>query len=484
MVRSKLIEAISALNAEEFDRLGKLVHAAYFNKNKKIIALFKLIDKEYPMFKQEQLQKERIYPILFGNNAYNELQLNNIISDLLQLVYQFMGQEQFRKRKSLQMSLVMDELLEKDLNSHIPKIVKKSQLIQSKSTLRNQDYFLEEYHLADKLDRFFLTKFKRTYDENLQRKNDALDLYYHINKLRIACDMKSRDIVTGSGYQCHYLEDVVKHYKETERYASYGVLKIYYEILMMLENADDETFYFNVKEHLGCNLGLFTHEELRYLYNYLLNYCIKKINSGLGIYYKEVLEIYQLMLKERFIFKNGYLTHWTFKNIVTVGLRIPDYDWTESFILKYKENILIEDRQTSLAFNLANLYYAKKDFKNALEQLQDIRFSDHSYQLGAKIIQLKSYFELNEVEPFYALIEASRKFIHRSSQLSDYGKTANINFVKLCRQIFRLKLEKKIITNSAFEQRQRAIANKLKQTKMIANKDWLEEVFVDIKMKS
>ena len=43
-----------------------------------------------------------------------------------------------------------------------------------------------------------------------------------------------------------------------------------------------------------------------------------------------------------------------------------------------------------------------------LQQLQDVEFTDTSYHLGAKIIQLKSYFELEETEAFYSLIKAFR----------------------------------------------------------------------------
>ena len=483
MKRSKLIAVLKTFNVGELDRLANFVNSPFFNKNKKIIALFKVVHESAPDFEDKALLKETLHKQLFHTNQYNEFQLNNVISDLLQLVYQFMGQEQYQQRKALQQDLIMEALLEKELSGHIEKMARKYHLIQSKSTLRNQDFFLDEYHLYDKLDRLFLTKFKRTYDENLQKKNDQLDLFYHSNKLRISCDMQSRNIVTNAGYECHFLEDILAHYNQSEDFEKQPVINIYFQTLMMLRQSEKETYYKNVKRAIEENLHLFPQEELRYLFNYLLNYCIKKINSGRSDYYTEVLDVYQLMLDEKIIFKNGYLTHWTFKNIVTVGIRKPDYEWTESFILKYKDNLLPEDRDNALAFNLANLYYAKKDFKKALQQLQDIKFGDHSYHLGAKIIQMKSYFELNEVEPFYALIEASRKFIHRSSQLSDYGKTANINFMKIGRQIFRLKTEQNVISTGAYQQRHKAISKKLEKTELVANKDWLKEVFDEMKKK-
>ena len=43
------------------------------------------------------------------------------------------------------------------------------------------------------------------------------------------------------------------------------------------------------------------------------------------------------MLRDDIIFKNGYLSHSTFKNIATPGIRLKEFEWTEKFITRSRQ---------------------------------------------------------------------------------------------------------------------------------------------------
>ncbi|MCB0589081.1 MAG: hypothetical protein KDD06_27580, partial [Phaeodactylibacter sp.] len=80
-------------------------------------------------------------------------------------------------------------------------------------------------------------------------------------------------------------------------------------------------------------------------------------------------------------------------------------------------------------------------YHQALQSLQGVEFSDAFYHMAAKIIQLKSYYELEETEPFFSLLEASRKYIRRNRQLSDYQKQSNSGFLKIAGKLKNLRLQ-------------------------------------------
>lgn len=477
MKRTRLIDMLRILTSRERTKFKEYVFSPYFNKNKKVQLLCAHILKYAPAYTHVELDKKSVYRKIYQSDSYNELQINNIISDLLQLLYNFLAQNQYQHHPPLEKQLLLKDLLTRDQLQHFDKNVKRYRQILSKSTYRSYEYFLDEYHLNDQLDSFFLTKAKREYDEHLQLKSDYLDQYYFTNKLRIACDMASRNIVINAGYTCQFLEEIKKDYNNHQELSKQPSIQVYYKTLEMLNNSDEEVHYYSLKKLLQQNISLFPQEELRVLYDYILNHCIKEINSGKLNYYKEILEVYEVLLEQEIILKNGYLTQWDFKNIVTVGLRIQDFEWVEQFIFSYQSKLLQEEQPNALAYNLAALYYEKKLYSKALQQLHNVEFTDTSYHLGAKIIQLKSYYELDETEAFYALLEAFSKYVLRNKQLSDYRKKANNNFLKIAKKIYQLKIRQNTLSRSNYQQKKSILKTTFQEISPIANKDWLNLVF-------
>lgn len=478
MQNTRLTKLLKALSPREIVRFQEYISSPFFNKNQKVLQLAAHILPAAPHFAEPLPLRRELFQLIFPGDTYSDGRINNIISDLLHLLYSFLAYLQFEGHPPQQINYLLDQLLQRESHHDVQRAAKRYQAAQQKNPFRNYEFFLEEYAFYNQLDRYFFTKNKREYDENLQLKSDNLDLYYFSNKLRIACDMLTRNTVAKASYECHFLEEILEQYdRQKEHFTRIPALQVYYQVLQMLQQTDAEDYYFGLKKLLEEKLHLFPQEELRVLFTYAINYCIKQINSGKSNYYREVLELYQRTLEQEIIFKNGYLTSWTFKNIITVGIRLNEFAWVEQFIYQYQNNLLPEEKNNAVAFNLASLFYAQKNYHQALRQLHRIDFSNTSYHLGAKIIQIKSYFELEETEPLYALIEAARKYVVRSSQLSEYGKKANNNFLKLTRKLYQLKLRKSQLTRTALQKKKQLLQEQLQAAQLIANKDWLEEVF-------
>ncbi|MFK7806851.1 MAG: hypothetical protein AB8F74_03525 [Saprospiraceae bacterium] len=481
MNSSRIVQILRKLNTKERTRFHEYVFSPFFNKNKRLQLLCDLLLKHAPDFKSKQLGRQTLHQKIFKTKAYKVTQINNLISDLLKLLYSYLALVNYEAKPALGKNFLLEELLRKDIHQDVERVARAYEKIQQATPLANHSFYLEEYQRYDKLDRFFFTKSVRTYDENLQLKNDHLDLYYFGNKFRIACDMASRNIVTNAQYQCHFLDDLITHFEsDHELLHQVPALQIYYKILKMIQEHNVETHYQELKTLVQNNVAIFPQEELRILYTYLLNYGIKKINSGQSEYYGEVLDVYKLLVKDEIIFKNGHLPHWTFKNICTLGIRLKDFDWTNNFIQQYAHTILEVDRNNAVVYNLAALYYARKDYKAALHQLHDVEFTDDNYHLGAKGIQLKSYYELSEMEALYALVEAFKKFVRRSRQLSDYLKSSTLNFARMTKRLAQLAESKGSLGKREWETKRLELLEKIKGLESVANKDWLVEGVVQL----
>jgi len=406
------------------------------------------------------MQKQNVYPLIFSNKKYDEIKLNNIISDLLQLLYDYLATTHFSKQKILQKGFLLKELLEKDVAHHFEKNVRRYRQLQNQQPHRSFEFYENEKTLYYKLDQFVQTKVKRQYDENLQLANDNLDLSYFISKFRMA----------------QYLDELLVLFYKKKELQDVPALKVYHKTMQMLQGGGEEKFYFELKKLLDEYIFVFPKEEIFTLYQYALNFSIKKINSGKDSFYQEILELYKVLLSEKIILQNNTLSQWMYKNIVTTAIRLKEFQWAEEFINEYKPLLPPDEQENAYAYNLAVWYHAQNDYRNALFQLQDVEFTDTSYHLGAKIIQLKSYYELNEEEAFYALIEAFKKYNYRSKDLSDYRKKANDNFLKISKKVFQIKVRQ----GKDFSQKKKNVNQLLKEMEPIANKGWLEDCMIEI----
>ncbi len=480
---TRLIHIISELPTRERTKFKEFVSSPFFNKNKKIIALCNFIDKFAPRFDHEGFTKDAAYKKVFGKGKYQERPLLNIISELLQLLYSYLAYKNFESNGRQAQIAQLQELQKRELYPPFQNLCKKFRKQSEKIQVKDAPYFFEEYLFHCELDLEFHSKKSRYYDENLQKKNDYLDLYYLSSKLKIACDIKSRNNVIKADYQCHHLEDLIERIEESpDLYQQTPAIYIYYRIFQTLNEPDNEQHYRELKDLLAANIKTFDHLELRTMFDYLQNYCIKKINTGQSAYLREIFDSYKLTLETEIAFYKGYLSEWDYKNIVTASLRLGDFDWTKEFIEQYRHKLPKEVRENAYYYNLASYYYTIKDYRNALLQLLTIEFSDASYSLGAKTIQLKSYYELEEHEALLSHCDAFAVFIRRNSKIPEIRKNATRHLIRLTKSITILRQEKPYITSAKFHKKLANIQEQLQDTEAISNIDWLENIVQNLKI--
>ncbi len=250
----------------------------------------------------------------------------------------------------------------------------------------------------------------------------------------------------------------------------------------MLENGL-ATEYQLLKTLLEQHIMDFPKEEMLQMYDYAQNYCIRQINTGDSSYYIEFMNLYKTQLQHSILLKNNYLEEWDYKNITTAGIRTQDYEWTERFIHQMKHRLKPLVKENAFAYNLAAIYYATQRYKEALQLLQTIEFTDTSYHLGAKIIQLKSYYELDEFDAFLSLIQSFRIYVQRNKQISEYRKKANFNMLKLAKKIGQFQEQKSFISDKKKGQDILKIENLFKNLSPLANADWLQSIWTALSSK-
>lgn len=478
MKKGKLIQILKQFSAREHSRFRKYVQSPFFNKHNDVLALYDCIMEYAPDFDHNNLSKATVCKTLQASNAkFDDKHFYNVTSYLLELLCNFLAYIEQENKPFQQKIATIQALRKRNLAIQIPAVLKQHQKLQQRYLYQDSQLYFEQYLYFDELDALFLEKSSRDSDENLQLKSDALDLFYLSTKLQMACDMASRNIVIQADYDAHLIEELLLHLENNmPRYLECPSIVVYYKVLKMLTEEQEEN-YFILKDCLETEVPNFSREEAKLLYDYAENYCIRKINSGQSKYYQEFLDLYKAQLKTGTLLKDGFLGERDYKNIVTVGLRLKDYEWTESFIRSNKNKLKKEVRENAFIYNLAAYYYATSQYTQALRSLHSVEFTDVTYHLGAKDIQLKSYYELGESEAFSALINAFRIYVKRNNQLSEYRKEVYLNYLKIAKKVESLKEKRDFVAKSVFKKERAALAKEIADTKALANSDWIQAVF-------
>ncbi len=480
MEDSKLIAVLKTLSNKELNRFAEYLNSPYFNKNESLTILFDYLKKLAPNFNNHYLiSRSYIFEYLYGSRPYDELFLNNILSRLLRLLLEFLAQEEYYNKPNTQELYILKQLRQRKLPEKYISASLKKIAQNNKQSAEFLFYCWDNFLLHRELDLQFLSKGGRVYNEHLQLKNHQLDILFIGEKLKIACDMLSRNIVAKVNYNPTFLVEIQQLFAQQTAHPllQEPLIAIYYGILTTIQNPNDENNYLILCDILYQYYQQFSKEELMDMYGYLLNYCIRQINEGKTKFYEDVWKHYLFLVAQRIIYINNLLPAWEYKNIITTALRLKKYAEAEAFANQYKADLPEDIRDNAHNYNLAAIYYGQKQYKKALLMLHNVDFSDATYYLGAKIIQIKSYYELNETEALYSLIDSFFVYLRRNKLISDYIRQANHNFLRFVKKLYSHKEQKLLNSKTNLQKPLATLMIELENTRPVANKDWLLTLF-------
>ena len=172
-------------------------------------------------------------------------------------------------------------------------------------------------------------------------------------------------------------------------------------------------------------------------------------------------------VKSEVLLVNGALSPWTFRNIVFAGLRLGDFNWVQSFINDYQYQIEERYRENAVTFNLANLYFYKKDYDKVLKLLRTVEYEDPSYNLNSKTILIATYYETNELDPLASLLSSFETYLRRKKEIPPDRRLHYMQLIRFMKSFIR-------IAPSDTEVLQK-LRKRIADTEGVVNKEWLLE---------
>lgn len=486
MHKTKLVTLFQYLNSRESTRFLDYVHSPFYNKHAEVKKLCTYLSKYVPNPKrQHRLEKERIFKYLYPNKPFDGNTLHSVSSKLLGLLHDFLVITAHEDKRNQHLIKILAELRQRKQFKDYDAILRKIERSKDSAYEDVEDLYWEKFAYHKELDVNFITQGGRSYNENLQLKNDFLDLFFITKKLKIACDMVSRNRVIGSNYQYRLVDELFVYLDQpNSTYAQEPTIKIYAGILKMLldgDNTDEE--YYKVKAWLEEYQVLFSKLELKNIYDYLENYCIRgyKKNTASDKYLRELLSISKFLVKHEINFVDGFLSAGDYKNIGTIAINLGDYAWAKEFIETYKGALIPEVKESVYSYLLAFLLYSTQNYKSALQALYNVVFTNWTYHTGAKMIQLRIYYELDEGEALYSLMDAFRNYLKRNQQMTEMDRAMFYNFINVLRKVYKLRESSGFIRKEKFEKEVQKMELFFQEATPIVSKTWLKEAIETVK---
>ncbi len=436
MEKSKLYSILESFDKYEQNKCRKYVESPYFNRSEQLVTLFNLLIKHINRKNGKSITKEDLWKKVDATREYDDVRFRKYASDLLKLVEGFIAQQVYESNPLHQASNLIKAVERRKLNKMHSSSVRTARQLSSKQQHRPASYYYDQYKIERNY--FELVELDRKERINYDEINFNLDQFFFAEKLAMYCGILTRKSHTDYNYDIGFHEPILDYLANTDIEAFAPIVQVYYQVYLAYHSPENADNYHRLRALLDKYGHVFTDKEAYELYVYAQNYCAFRLNEGKVEFSNELFQLYQTMVNKGIIFEEGRLSPWDFKNIILMASRVKEYTWAENFIEKYAERLPEDFRENAVSFNLARLYFEQKQYDNVIKQLRTVEYDDITYNLTSKTMLIITYFETDEIEPLYSLLESFRTYLNRHKEIPQQRRDYFKNFIRFTKKLTKV----------------------------------------------
>lgn len=427
----KLERILGVLGRRERGRLEKFLHSEYFNVREDVRCLLRLLFRRLP----EGVPAEEAWAVLYPDQAFDLAAWRHVRSYLLKLVEEFIAIEALREsrsRQNLEWVRFCGTRGLKDLETSALKQARKSLGRDRHRHTRHAQLELDFHELQYNS----ASQRQRSSRGEIVEWAQALDRHFILGRLQQACSIATQKNVFELDAPLRFLEAALEAAQE-QPHRDDSAIQMYWQAYWMLSGASGNAHFEQLNQLLQNHSTLFPDAEIRSLYLMAINFCIRSLNAGEGAFQQRVFDLYQRGLEAGWLFERGQLSPWTFKNIVSVGLKLGEFDTIRSFLRDYEGQLPEEFRPEMPRYCRAELNFALGEYHSVLKTLQFVHIRDPLIDLRSRILQIKAAFELHSASLIDSQLEALRQLLRRRKHLA-YHREQYEEFMLWTRRIWAL----------------------------------------------
>lgn len=435
MENSKLVQTIALLNTNELKWFKKFLQSKMFNHNEELVNLFIHLRKQL-VANHPDFSKQKAFQVIFGNVSYNNTLFLHKVSHLFKCLERFLAFNELYSDQHTESIALCRAYRKLNVPKSVKSAIQKTKKQLEATPKRNIDYHLSVFQLEMEA---FTTQGleKRSDTTNLQEINDQLDITYFAQKLRQCCLMITHQNVFKAEFELGIAQNVINEVEQKQLYTIPAIGIYYYSYKALMDSENIQAFK-DLQNQLVSYAELFDPIELGQQYLLAINIGIKFLNRGEDQLMTEILELYKTGIESNVLVFNNRLSRFTYKNTVTLAIRLKKFEWVAYFLTKFKDFLDPNYQEESYNYGRAHLLYAQKNYAGALQLLfTNVKSDDVFSNLSTKVLLSRIYYEQNEFDSLEAQINSFKSFIRRKNMIT-YQQTHYQNFINMMNKLIRL----------------------------------------------
>ena len=437
MQNSQLIHILSSLSKKETRELRKWLVSPIHNQRSDVVQLYEYLTSSNRLEDDKSLEKERIFRKLYPKDTYDDAKIRQAIYFLQESIESYFTFKKASEDEILSKLYLAQNYRERKLLKLHDKVMKEIQYKTETFPLLN-DETLEQRYIIEKEKSLQLSEKSRAVALNYQEMSDLAEMAFIAKKLKLACLMLSHQKIYKKDYDFGMLDPLLAYLKGKESIFETPFIKVYYHIYNLFRFPQEEEHFFEVKKDLHNYDYAFNNAEKSDLYLIAINYCIGRMNIGGKSFVREAFELYKKGLENNILLESGFLSPLNFRNIVTAGTTLKEFDWVSSFIEEYQQYLGPEYRDNFVKFALTRLYFEQGDYDRAQDLLIQFDIDDILINLTAKTMLIRLYYEKDEFLALESLLDSMRAYINRKKMLA-YHKMSFKELISASKRLIKIQ---------------------------------------------
>lgn len=464
MNNSQLVQLLTTFSKKEIRDCRKWLESVYHNQRQDVIDLYEYCFAHF--FDAQMLIKETAFKAIFPNEPFDDAKIRQTMYFLRKSVEAFLLYNELKQDEAYNEVVLAGIYRERKLFKLAKKQAELAEKALSNLTQIDYKHYLNEYLLEnEKYGITVSTEDRQERNQQLQKTIASLDRFYITDQLRNVCSLLLNLHQSNFADISPFIETIIKDVEEKD-YSAYPVVTLYYTLFKVLQSNDNDSFD-KLKKDLLTHKSLFSFRERREIILMVINYCIVQMNRGDFKFIQEAFDLYRLGLEENVLMHEGYLPASTFRNILSTGLRLKEFEWVKAFIEQNSPLLHPSNQESFTNFGLGSLYFTIKDYNKAREYLGMYEHDDLLLNLNTRAMLLKMYYELDEFKVLDSLLESFKVYLRRKKGISEGYVALYSNLIKFTKKL--------ALVNPYSKAKKEKLRQEILQAKPMINKEWFLE---------
>jgi len=432
MKNSMLFDSLRTLSKQEFREFGKFLNSPYFNNRSEVSRFYDSIKKYFPEFNADKIELGRVFSKIYPGKKYNDALIRKVISLTMQLFQKYITDIKIKQNR-LQYDLELIEALKKRklFNLHNKKFT------EFLHYMDNLPETMEVYEYVYKSE----NELRLIYDgldSQIKKSSNSLNKIYAYFFAVILNEQLNHTIEPNVYNVDNAIFEQIVSFLTDSEYRKMPLIN-YYFLMIKLRTTGENTYFHELVNFRNSNSAKLEKEHNYNALVVLIDQCLDNIGKGKPEFRKIMLGLSKMIFQEDLM--NEISTEpITFTNIVRNSSYLKQFDWTEKFIDKNKENLHPAEKNSILNYCRGLIEFEKGNFAKSLKLLSYLNMKWFNMNNDIKKTILKCYYELGYIEELISQIDSYRHFIGSDNFAGNGMNTGNKKFIKYITRLNKLRI--------------------------------------------